>query len=197
MRKITVLALIAAIAMMGFAAQFEQAVFAPSATQVSAMPETTVAAAPASELKWYTWAEATELQKTKPKKMLIDVYTDWCGWCKRMDKNTFGDAKVSAYLTDNFYPVKLDAEQKEDIIFGRDTFKFVESQPGTGKGFHTLAYALLDGRMGYPTVVYLDETYQRISISPGYKEVPDMMTELEFIKDEHYKTKTLDQFKGK
>ena len=75
------------------------------------------APAPPATLKWYTWEEAVELNKTKPKKMFVDVYTDWCGWCKKMDKSTFADPAVAAYLAENFYPVKLNAEQKADIQF--------------------------------------------------------------------------------
>ncbi|MCC7246763.1 MAG: DUF255 domain-containing protein [Saprospiraceae bacterium] len=143
-------------------------------------------------LKWYTWQEATELNKTKPKKIMIDVYTDWCGWCKKMDKSTFMDPKVVEYLSANFYPVKLDAEQKADIVFNNETFKFVDT--GNGKGVHTLAYSLLDGRMGYPSVVYLTEKYERIMISPGYKEVPDMMKELKFAAENIYQTRSWDDF---
>lgn len=155
----------------------------------------TAAPEPKSEpLKWYTWEEATELSKKHPKKMVIDVYTDWCGWCKRMDKTTFVDPAVTKYIADNFYPVKLNAEQKADIVFNGETFKFVDS--GNGKGVHTLAYALLDGKMGYPSLVYLNEKYERIMISPGYKEVPDMMLELKFAAEEKYKDTSWEDFKG-
>ena len=137
-------------------------------------------------LKWYTWEEAAALNKTKPRKIFVDVFTDWCGWCKRMDKSTFVDEKVAAYLSANFYPVKLNAEQREDILFNGETFKFVET--GNGKGVNTLAYALLDGKMGYPSMVYLNEKYERIMISPGYKEATDMIKELTFAAEKKYKT---------
>lgn len=143
-------------------------------------------AAPA--LKWYTWEEAVELNKTKPKKIVVDVYTDWCGWCKRMDKSTFSDPAVMAYLAENFYPVKFNAEQKADIQFAGQTFKFMEGEGGRG-GVHTLAYSMLDGHLGYPAIVYFNEKFERIMISPGYKEVPAMMKELKFAAEEQY-TKT-------
>jgi thioredoxin-related protein len=145
--------------------------------------------------KWYTWEEAVELNKTKPKKILVDVYTDWCGWCKRMDKGAFVDTDVTKYLNDNFYPVKLNAEQRENIVFGRDTFNFVDT--GNGKGIHTLAYALLDGKMSYPTIVYLDEQYRRIMISPGYKESGDLLKELKFAKEEQYNKTSWEEYKNK
>lgn len=149
---------------------------------------------PTVNLKWYTWEEAVTLNKTKPKKIFVDVYTDWCGWCKRMDKSTFVDEKVAAYLAANYYPVKLNAEQKADILFNGETFKFVETS--NGKGIHTLAYALLDGKMSYPSMVYLNEQYERIMISPGYKEATDMLKELKFAGEEKYKSTTWDEYRN-
>jgi thioredoxin-related protein len=144
--------------------------------------------------KWYTWEEAVELNKKQPKKIMVDVYTDWCGWCKKMDKSTFANPEVSNYLRDHFYAVKLNAEQREAIIFGRDTFTYMDS--GNGRGVNTLAYALLDGKMGYPSIVYLDEQFRRIMISPGYKETPDLMRELKFAKEEIYNKQTWEEYLG-
>lgn len=148
---------------------------------------------PVPILKWYTWEEAVELNKTKPKKLFIDVYTDWCGWCKKMDKSTFSDPAVAAYLAENFYPVKLNAEQKAEIKFAGETFKFMEGEGGRG-GVHTLAYSLLEGQMGYPAFVYLNEKFERIMISPGYKEAPAMLKELKFTAEEHYNKTSWDEY---
>lgn len=144
----------------------------------------------ADTLRWYTWEEAAELQKTAPRKIMVDIYTDWCGWCKRMDKTTFSDSTVATYLAANFYPVKLNAEQKTDIQFNGHTFKYVPE----GK-VHELAYSLLDGQMGYPNFVYLNEKYERIMISPGYKEPKDVLKELKFTAGEHYAKTTWEKFK--
>lgn len=152
------------------------------------------ASAQSAEIKWMSWEEAIKLCQTKPKKLMIDVYTDWCGWCKRMDKSTFMDAAVVKNVSENFYAVKLNAEQKADIQFGNDTLKFIPNDDGRG-GVHQLAYALLDGRMGYPTLVYLNEKYERIMISPGYKEPGDLMKELKFAAEELYTKTTWDKYK--
>ena len=136
-------------------------------------------------LTWMTWEEAMAANQENPKKILVDVYTDWCGWCKKMDKSTFVDPTVTKYLSENFYVVKFDAEQKESIDFGGNSFKYV---PNGRRGYHQLAYALLDGRMSYPSVVYLDEEMKRITISPGYKTADQIMKELTYVGGEHYKT---------
>lgn len=143
--------------------------------------------------KWHTFEEAVALNKKHPKKFMVDVYTDWCGWCKKMDKHVFSDPQVMEYLGANFYAVKLNAEQKEEIKFSGETFKWKDT--GNGRGVHEFAHSLLEGKLGYPTVVYLNEKYERIMISPGYKEVADMMIELRFTSEEQYAKTTWDEFK--
>ena len=64
----------------------------------------------AQEIKWMTFDEATAAQKKKAKPIFMDVYTDWCGPCKMLDKNTFHDAAVVSYINDNYYAVKFNAE---------------------------------------------------------------------------------------
>ncbi|PIB34758.1 hypothetical protein BFP72_04735 [Reichenbachiella sp. 5M10] len=119
------------------------------------------------EVKWYTFEEAVALNKKKPKKIFIDVYTDWCGWCKKMDKATFNHPVIAKYLNDKYYPVKLNAEQRESIEFNDHTFKWVDSGRN---GIHELAYSLLNGKMSYPTVVFMDEEFRMLLPVPGYLE---------------------------
>ena len=152
-------------------------------------------AAAVTEMKWYTIEEAAELNKTAPRKLMIDVYTEWCGWCKRMDKSTYTDPKVVEYINAHFYPVKFDAEQKAEVKFNNETFGYV-AQEGE-RGVNTFAYALLDGHMGYPSVVYLNEKYERIMISPGYKEPADMLKELQFAAEEQYSKTTWEEYSKK
>jgi len=145
-------------------------------------------------VKWYSWEEAVEANKKKKKKFMVDVYTDWCGWCKRMDKATFDQSEVAAYLNKNFYPVKLDAEMKQDVVFNGHTFNFI---PNAGrKGVHTLAYSLLDGKMSYPSIVFLDENIERIMVSKGYKGPEDFIKELEYTAGGHYQKTTLENYKA-
>ena len=151
-------------------------------------PETNTTDAP---IKWMSWDEAIKASENQPKKIFIDVYTDWCGWCKRMDKSTFTDPEVADYLNKHFYAVKFDAEQKDDIVYKGNTLKYM----ATGRrGVHELAYALLDGRLGYPAFVYLDENQDRITISPGYKTPEVIIKELKYVAGEHYKTTSYEDF---
>ncbi len=140
---------------------------------------------------WYTWEEAVELQKKTPKKLFIDVYTDWCGWCKKMDKSTFQHPEVAKYLNENFYPIKLDAEMRKDVVFNGHTFKYVANGR---RGYHELAASLLNNRMSYPSCVAMDENINRITIIPGYRDNADMLSILNYIGKEKYKTMTYDEY---
>ena len=144
-------------------------------------------------VNWYSWEEAHELSKQSPKKIFVDVYTNWCGWCKRMDATTFKDNTIVKYLNDNFYAVKFNAEQKEQIEFNGTEFKFIAQGR---RGVHQLAYALLDGRLGYPAFVLLDESFARIMVSPGFKKADQLIRELTFAKEEKYKEMTWESFKS-
>ena len=139
---------------------------------------------PAQEVKWLTFEEAVELSKTEKKKIFIDVYTDWCGWCKVMDKNTFNDPEIAKYLNENFYPVKFNAEQKEDVQFRGETYKFI---PSGRNGYHELAAGLLNNKLSFPTVVFLDEDFRIISPVPGYHKPDFFHKVVTYFGGEHYK----------
>ncbi|HFA51788.1 MAG TPA: DUF255 domain-containing protein [Bacteroidetes bacterium] len=143
-------------------------------------------------INWMTWDEAVKANEKTGKKIFIDFYTNWCHWCKKMDSSTFSDPAVAEYINKNFYPVKFNAERKDDIVFKGTTFKY---QPGGRGGVHMLANELLNGHLGYPSYVYLTPEYERILISPGYKPVPDMKKELKFVAEDHYNTTTWDAYK--
>ncbi len=144
------------------------------------------------EVKWYSWEEAIEANKKEKRQIMIDIYTGWCGWCKVMDKKTFNNGKVAAYLNKHFYPVKLDAEQRQAIKYDSHTFEYMKGQ--RGRGVHALAYSLLDGQMSYPSIVFMDQDVKRIMISKGFKDAKDFMEELEFVATNAYKSKSFKEF---
>tara|TARA_Y100001978_G_C23500867_1_gene340955 strand:+ start:17 stop:547 length:531 start_codon:yes stop_codon:yes gene_type:complete len=137
-----------------------------------------------SPVKWYTFEEALEAQAKEPKPLFMDIYTDWCGWCKKMDKNTFANAEIAKYLNENFYPVKFDAEQKEEIEYKGTTYKFV--QKGR-RGSHELAIAILQGQMSYPSVAFMTEEAELLTVVPGYMEAKDFEPIIHFFGGGYYK----------
>lgn len=146
------------------------------------------------KIHWMTWNEAVTANDQHPKKIFVDVYTDWCGWCKRMDQSTFTDSAVVSTMNKYFYAVKLNAEQKESIMWRDMEFKWIE---GGRNGFNSLALEILDRQMSFPSFVMLDKEFARISISPGYKEAPAILKELRYAYEELYRTMTWDEYKSK
>jgi thioredoxin-related protein len=144
-------------------------------------------------VKWMSFEEALKKSKAEKRPIFIDVYTDWCGWCKVMDKSTFSDPTVAKLLNDKFYAVKFNGEQKEDVIFDGTTFKFV---PSGRNGYHQLAAALLNNQLSYPTVVFLDEEFRMIQPLPGYRKAPEFHKIAQFIGDGYYKTVKWDDFQN-
>lgn len=140
---------------------------------------------------WMSIEEAEEAAKEEPRKILIDVYTDWCGWCKRMDQTTFQNPVIVDYINQNYYAVKLDAEQKDSIRFKDHTFKFVKQGK---RGYHELAAALLNGRMSYPNIVYLDEDLNLIQAVPGYQNTKSMEQILTYFGQDEFKKQSFEDF---
>lgn len=149
----------------------------------------------AQEIQWMSFEDAVAMTQNEgnTKKVFIDVYTDWCGWCKKMDKDTFQNPEVSKYMQENFYMVKFDAEGKEPIEFDGKTFEYV---PSGRRGYHQLAAALLNNRLSYPTVVFLDENMKMLSPVPGYQKVEPFMQIARYFGEDIYKEQDWKSYAG-
>jgi thioredoxin-related protein len=152
--------------------------------------------AQAQKIEWMSFEAAIEAQAKadQPKKIFIDVYTDWCGWCKKMDKETFNNPEVAVYMQQHFYMVKLDGEGKKPIVFRGKTFSFV---PSGSNGYHELAAGLMQGQLSYPTVVFLNEQAELLSPVPGYHPPESFMPIARFFGDNHYKSSTWEDYQKK
>lgn len=155
--------------------------------------------AKAQTITWHSFEEAAKLNAKEKKLIFIDLYTDWCGWCKVMDRTTFADPVVAKYMTEKFYAVKFNAEGKDPVKFYgplsrydslkkekvvvMDTVVF-KYEPTAGRnGTHQLALALTDGKLAYPTFVILDSNFQRLDIIAGYQQAPIFETMIHFFGD--------------
>jgi thioredoxin-related protein len=149
------------------------------------------------KIKWYSIAEAEKLIKINPRPVFIDTYTDWCGWCKKLDQETFSNPVVAEILSTKFYPVKFDAEGKEDVSFQGKIF----INDGKSGKTHQLALALLKGQLAYPTVVFLNEKGQLLTPVPGYRTAKEMEELLSFFAEKAYDKESFQDyqksFKGK
>lgn len=143
------------------------------------------------KVKWYSIGEAIELAQTAPRVLVIDVYTDWCGWCKRMDASTFSNPEIAEIMNREFYPVKLNAEGKADIVLGDRTYKFVDNGR---RGYHELAAIVTRSRLSYPTLAYVDAGGKILTVAPGYKGPDQLKVFLAYFSNETYKNTDWDSF---
>jgi thioredoxin-related protein len=139
------------------------------------------------KIEWMTLEQAFAATQKEPRKIMVDVYTGWCGWCKVMDQKTFTNDRVADFVKEKFYAVKLDAEIKDTITIG--TQKYIWQN-----GYNQAGVALLQGKMSFPTIVYLDEKFNMIQPVPGYQEAPQFHQVITFFGDNHYKKGNWDAY---
>ncbi len=138
------------------------------------------------EIRWMSMNEALEAQKKVPKKIIMDVYTSWCGPCKLLDKNTFGNKDVIKFVNNNYYPVKFNAEGTESITYQDFTYtnpNYQEARKGRNSQ-HLLANALKIS--GYPTIVFFKENGDLIQPIVGYKTPEQIEIFLKMIANDDY-----------
>ena len=145
------------------------------------------------KINWMDFSEAIEASQKAPKKIFIDVYTDWCGWCKRMDQTTFQNPVIVKYMNEHFYAVKFDAERNDTIVFMGHTFTGMTRGDGR-KGAHQLAQALLQGKMSYPSYVLMNEDARILQVIGGYQDAKQFEPLIHFFGDDAYKIMSGDDF---
>jgi len=143
-------------------------------------------------INWMSFEEAMSLNEEEPKHFFVDVYTDWCGWCKKMDASTFVDPVIVKLMNEHFYAVKLDAEQKDTIMFQGQAF--VNPDPDGRRSSHQMAQALLKGKMSYPSFVFLSSETEWLTVVSGFRKSPDMEQVLTYFGEDIYTEKTWEQF---
>jgi thioredoxin-related protein len=154
--------------------------FAPDAKSQETQQTQETKAAP--KLPWRDLDDGLVEAKKAGKPLLVDVVTDWCGWCKRMDRTTYADAGVRDYVTRAFVPVRLDAEDEAR----RATY---QSRLVTWRQF-------ADGFnvTGYPTTLFLDSDGGLITTVPGFVQPERFLNVLHYIGDGHYLTEPWDVY---
>lgn len=131
--------------------------------------------------QWKNFDEGMKLAKQSGKKILIDVYTDWCSWCKKMDASTYSDKNISDYLQKNYVIIKLNAESAEKIMYAGQSISPAEFAQGMGVN-------------GYPATVFLKSNGDPITLLPGYAEADRFIHVLSFIAEDHYVNKKFAEY---
>ncbi len=138
---------------------------------------TSFAAKAQDQIEWMKFEDAIAANAQNPKMLIIDVYTDWCGWCKKMDKETFTDPTVIAHINENFYAVKLNAENT------KRSFDFM------GKTYNEAQMAAAMQVRSYPNFVVIEPKLQNIAQLPGYRQPEAFLTGLNELIEKAFKQK--------
>ncbi len=152
-----------------------------AAVALSLTVEDSSEAAAESELSWKSFDEGASLAVQQKKKMLVDIYTDWCGWCKKMDKEVYPDAKVKSVLESKFVVVKLNAESDNKIRY-------------QGSSMSQREFARTVGVTGYPATLFFDENLKPITLLPGYVKADNFAQIVAYIGENHYKNKSYQDY---
>jgi thioredoxin-related protein len=126
-----------------------------------------------TSINWLDFETAIEKNKTDKKFIFIDVYTDWCGWCKKMDASTFANQEVITYMNNHFYAVKMNAESRAPIVYKEHLFEY--KQYNVKAGYNELSVSLLNSKMSFPSFVVLNKNEVKKGNIAGYKDVPTLM----------------------
>jgi thioredoxin-related protein len=126
--------------------------------------------APGHAAEWLGWNAGLKRASDSGRPVLVDVYTDWCGWCKRMDRDVYGRADVDRYLASHFVLVRLNAESGEQAAW-------------QGRAYSARSLSSAFGVSGYPTTIFLASDGTRIVNAPGYIEGDRFMLLLRYIGD--------------
>ena len=112
----------------------------------------------AKDIDWQkNYDSALEQAKKEKKLVLVDIYTDWCGWCKKLDRDTYSDKDVQAKLAKDFVAVKINPEKSSAGQKLQQQF----------------------GARGYPYLAFVNADGKKLSQIGGYVDAATFLKQLE------------------
>lgn len=130
---------------------------------------------PKEKVNWISFEQLQEMYAKEPRPIIVDLYTDWCGWCKVMDKNTYGNTKVAAFINEHYYAVKYNAESKDNVVFNGKTYAY-NPQYKT----NDLAIYLSSGQLEYPNSIFLSAINASPAPLAGYMKPKEFEAPLKY-----------------
>lgn len=139
------------------------------------------------KINWLSMDQALAAQEKEPKKIMIDMYTTWCGPCKLLDKNTFQNKDVAEYVNKHYYAVKFNAEGNETVTYKDKKYgnpNYINGKTGRNNPHQFASYF---GITAYPTVLFLNEDAEPIAPIKGYHQPKGFEVYLKIFATDAYK----------
>jgi thioredoxin-related protein len=153
------------------------------------------AAASDKEIHWITSIDELQAKmQQNPKKVIVDMYTGWCGWCKKMDAATYTNPALVKYVNNNFYAVKFDAERQDAFTFQGKEYHYDPQYKANTFAVELMLKNNPQGQMSYPTTVFMLENFQSPTPVPGYRDVKEMQLFLTYFGDNTYRHQKYDDY---
>ncbi len=125
--------------------------------------------ATATTIKWYPYQDSLRVGKEEGKKIFLSFYADWCTYCVKMEKETFRDPEVVAYLNQYFISTKVNSDRQQNLARKYNV-------------------------QGLPSTWFLAEDGEAIGNLPGYIPPKMLLKILGFVGTDSYKTMTFQQY---
>src|SRR5882672_296667 len=161
---------------------------APSPTPAGAMPADPdksgadgEAVKPREKLEWLAFDAATARAKDQKKHLIVDIYTTWCGWCRIMEAQTYGDPEVAAYLRENFVLAKVNGESSAKLRW-------------RGKDLTERQFARAVGVTGYPATYFLKPDAELLGGMGGFPRPPEFMIYARYVSTRWYERGKIDAY---
>jgi len=118
-------------------------------------------------IAWLSYEKAQKMRQDR--KVLVYFNADWCGFCRNLEKTTFKDPQIAAYINRNFTPVSVNIDQEKQI-------------------------AAQFGVRGVPDLRFISSKGEAIARWPGYIKAEQLMPLLKYIHTDSYLTQEYSQF---
>ena len=135
------------------------------------------------EINWMTWEEVELANNIEKRKIFVDLYTDWCTWCKKMEKKTLSKPHIISYLNDHYYAVKFNAQYKDDITINGKTYTYISNGKNS---YNELAVEITKGKLSFPTIIFMDSNYDVIQPLRGFIDAKKLEKMMAYFYDDYH-----------